>query len=83
MEEDDQHPDGEKSPRTAQTAYRKPNGDQPRDADDPIVLPPGTSSEKFKEFTLRLASLCGEENVTVVTRTEELKQQQYEPQQSP
>ena len=62
---------------TAPTAYRKPNGDVPRNADDPLCLPPGTSSQQFKEFTLRLAEVCGEENVTIISKSEELSQESY------
>ena len=62
---------------TPSTAYRKPNGEVPRVAGDPLCLPPGTSSQQFKEFTLRLAEICGEENVTVITQSEELSQESY------
>ena len=62
---------------TAPTAYRKPNGDTPRNAGDPICLPPGTSSQQFKAFTLKLAELCGEENVTIITKSEELSKESY------
>lgn len=62
---------------TAPTAYRKPNGDSPRVAGDPLTLPPGTSSQKFKEFTKRAAEAVGEENVTIITKSEELSQESY------
>ena len=62
---------------TAQTVYRKPNGDSPRIAGDPLVLPPGTSSESFKQFTIRAAEIVGEDNLTVVTKSEELTHETY------
>lgn len=57
--------------------YRKPNGDVPRAAGDPLCLPPGVSSQHFKQFTLRLAEICHEDNVTVITQSEELRQESY------
>lgn len=63
---------------SSQPSYlRKPNGDVPKVAGDPIVLPPGTSSEKFKEFTIRAAELCGSENVTIITDPKELTKESY------
>jgi hypothetical protein len=62
---------------TAPTAYRKPNGDSPRTAGDPICLPPGISSARFKTFLLRLAGICGEDNVTAITKEEELHHESY------
>ena len=62
---------------TPQSAYRKPNGDIPRKAGDPICLPPGTSSQRFKQFTLDLAKISGEENVTIISKSEELSQESY------
>ena len=71
------NPEEAMSGGTASTAYRKPNGDTPRHAGDPLTLPPGTSSEKFKEFTKRAAELCGEDNVTIITKAEELYHEHY------
>lgn len=62
---------------TAQSAYRKPNGDSPRVAGDPLVLPPGSSSEIFKQFSTRAAAIVGEGNFTVVTTSDELAQESY------
>jgi FAD/FMN-containing dehydrogenase len=61
----------------APTAYRRPNGDVPRLAGDPLCLPPGIDSAQFKEFTLRAAKISGEENVTIITKSEELAQESY------
>ena len=62
---------------TASTAYRKPHGDSPHNHGDPLRLPPGTTSEQFKSFALRLSDICGEENVTVITDPKELSQESY------
>lgn len=62
---------------TPESAYRRPNGEAPRDAGDPLVLPPGTSSQKFKDFTLRLTDIVGSDNVTVISKDEELWQESY------
>ena len=62
---------------TPASAYRKPNGDAPRNAGDPLILPPGIDSETFKNFTLKLADAVGQENVTVITKDEELDQESY------
>lgn len=62
---------------TSPEAYRRPNGDAPRNADDPLVLPPGTTSQTFKNFTLRLGEAVGEGNVTVITNSDELHHEDY------
>lgn len=62
---------------TAASVYRRPNGDAPRQAGDPIVLPPNTSSQKFKDFIARTAEIVGEGNVTVITKPEEFQQEHY------
>ena len=62
---------------TSPIAYRKPNGVAPRAANEPLMLPPGTSAEKFKQFTLRAAEICEQDNVTVITKSEELHHEDY------
>ncbi|ETN44584.1 uncharacterized protein HMPREF1541_10254 [Cyphellophora europaea CBS 101466] len=62
---------------TAEAAYRRPNGDAPRDAGDPLCLPPGISSKRFKEFLCRLADISGDDHVTAITKMEELSQESY------
>ena len=62
---------------TPATAYRRPNGEAPRDTGDPLILPPGVSSQTFKEFSLRLAAIVGQENVKVISKVEELSQDSY------
>jgi FAD/FMN-containing dehydrogenase len=63
--------------RTAPTANSKPNGEALQVAGDPLVLPPGTSSEKFNQFLVRAAELCGSENVTIITDPRELSKESY------
>ena len=62
---------------TASTAYRRPNGPNPRTAGDPLTLPPGVSSETFKQFALRAAEVVGQDNVIVITKPEELQNEHY------
>ena len=62
---------------TSPKAYCRPNGDSAQKAGDPIILPPGTDSQTFKDFTLRLAEVVGSENVTVITKAEELNKDSY------
>ena len=62
---------------TAPTAYRRPNGDAPRTAGEPLCLPPGTSAARFKEFTIKAAEICGQDNITVITDESELTQESY------
>src|ERR1700761_2972464 len=62
---------------TAPSAYRKPNGEAPSNAGDPLILPPGIDSQTFKSFTQRLADIIGQDNVTVISKDEELHQESY------
>lgn len=62
---------------TASTAYRKPKGDSAQNAGKPLVLPPKTTQEKFKEFSLRLAEIVGDDNVVIVTSEDELELESY------
>ncbi|KAJ9602702.1 hypothetical protein H2200_012896 [Cladophialophora chaetospira] len=62
---------------TAPSAYRKPNGEKPSVAGDPIILPPGIDSPTFKKFTQQLADIVGRDNVTVISKDEELYQESY------
>ncbi|KAJ9496019.1 hypothetical protein LTR99_000125 [Exophiala xenobiotica] len=56
---------------------RKPNEAGPRKAGDPLCLPPGIDSEKFKEFIDRVLDIVGQTNVTVITGTENLDKESY------
>ena len=62
---------------TASTTYRRPNREKPQVAGDPLILPPGISSETFKDFTQRLADIVGQENVTIISKDEEQSQESY------
>lgn len=62
---------------TERLAYRRPNGEAPRNADDPIILPPGVDAQTFRSFTGRLADIVGQENVTVISTDEELQKEDY------
>lgn len=57
--------------------YREPNDASTRNADDPIVLPPGTSSEDFKEYIKKAIEIVGEENVTIIKDKDELTKDNY------
>ena len=74
---DKQTPENTMGGGTTSTAYRRPNGDTPRTAGDPLTLPPGTSSEKFKDYTRRAAEIVGEENVVIITDPAELSKESY------
>jgi FAD/FMN-containing dehydrogenase len=51
-------------------AFRQPNDSPPTSPGDPLALPPGISSEKFKEYIGRATEIVGEENVTIITELE-------------
>jgi FAD binding domain len=74
---DKQAPEETAGGGSALTTYRKPNGPHPRAAGDPLTLPPGVSSETFKQFTLRAAEAVGQDNVVVITKPEELQNEHY------
>jgi FAD/FMN-containing dehydrogenase len=59
------------------SAYRKPNAEAPRNPGDPLVLPPGIDSQTFKQLTQRLGEAIGHENVTVISKDEQLHQESY------
>jgi hypothetical protein len=62
---------------TPASVYRKPNGEAPSQAGDPLILPPGIDSQTFKTFTQRLADAIGQDNITVISNHEELAQESY------
>jgi hypothetical protein len=62
---------------TASSAYRKPNGEAPSNAGDPLILPPGIDSQTFKAFAQRLADIVGQSNVTIISTDKELHQESY------
>ncbi|KAJ9137169.1 Vanillyl alcohol oxidase [Pleurostoma richardsiae] len=62
---------------TPATASRRPNSEAPRSNGQPLCLPPGVSFDIFKEFTLRASKICGDENVTIISKSEELSHEDY------
>lgn len=59
------------------TAYRRPNKAGPQKPGDPLTLPPGIDSERFKEFISRIQDIAGQTNVTVITKAEDLGKESY------
>ncbi|OQU99894.1 FAD binding domain-containing protein [Cladophialophora immunda] len=59
------------------SAQRRPNELAPGRAGDPLVLPPGINSQTFKSFTARLVDIVGQENVTIISKAEDLSQESY------
>jgi len=58
------------------TGLKRPNGAPQLDG-DPLRLPPGTSSSSFKQFSLRATEICGETNVTIINKLEQLSEDSY------
>jgi len=58
-------------------AFRQPDGTHARDRSAPLVLPPKTSLEVFRQFMQRLESVVGTENATVVSSDDELQHDDY------
>lgn len=44
---------------------------------DPLILPPGVSSSEFAHFLERCRALCGDDNVSVIEREEQLVDGSY------
>lgn len=57
--------------------YRVPNDSSKKIAGDPIALPPGTSSEDFKEYIKKAIEIVGQENVTIISDKNELTKENY------
>lgn len=62
---------------TSPLAFRSPTGETPRNAGDPLRLPPGIDSATFKHFCQRAAEVCDENNVVVISKSEELDHESY------
>lgn len=62
---------------TAPAAYRVPAGADPTAPASPLVLPPGTDVDTFRRFVGRVADLCGHENVTIISSSDELDHENY------
>lgn len=56
---------------------RVPNAATTPAANDPLALPPGTSSEKFAEFISHAEQTTGAENVIIIRKKEELTKELY------
>ncbi|KAF7528028.1 hypothetical protein G7054_g10279 [Neopestalotiopsis clavispora] len=59
------------------TSHRGTDGEVPRVAGQPLCLPPSTNFDKFKDFITRASEICGDENVTVVSQSEQLGREDY------
>lgn len=62
---------------TAPGAYRIPEGAAPSDAVAPLVLPPNTDAEKFRDYIYRASKIVGEKNVTIISKSSELDRYDY------
>ena len=58
-------------------AFRQPVGTHAEDRTAPLVLPPKTSLEVFRQFMQRLEGIVGTENATVVSSDDELQHEDY------
>lgn len=56
---------------------RQPVGSGAHDHLPPLVLPPKTSIEVFRQFMQRLEDIVGTDNVTVVSSDAELEHEDY------
>ncbi|EXJ91673.1 vanillyl-alcohol oxidase [Capronia epimyces CBS 606.96] len=67
------HINGEATPDTR----RRPNAQAPKNHGDPLVLPPGISSQTFKVFIVRVINIVGESNVDVIKDAQQLGKDSY------
>ena len=58
-------------------AFRQPVGTHAHDRTAPLVLPPKTSLEVFRQFMQRIEDIVGTENATVVSSDDELRHEDY------
>lgn len=58
-------------------AFRQPIGTHAEDRTAPLVLPPKTSLEVFRQFMQRMEDIVGAENATVVSSDDELRHEDY------
>jgi hypothetical protein len=58
-------------------AFRQPEGTRAQDRTAPLVLPPKTSLEVFRQFMQRIVDIVGTENATVVSSDDELQHEDY------
>lgn len=63
---------------TMKTPLRIPNiKTNERASNDPLTLPPGTNSEQFHHFIARARTICGEENVVIISKSSQLSHEHY------
>jgi hypothetical protein len=53
------------------------NKSSPRVSGDPLTLPPGINSEQFHHFISRAETICGKENVIIISDPEQLSHEHY------
>jgi hypothetical protein len=58
-------------------AFRQPIGTHAEDRTAPLVLPPKTSLEVFRQFMQCMENIVGTENATVVSSDDELRHEDY------
>lgn len=69
---------GANDKRSTSTPLRIPNNkSSPRVSGDPLTLPPGINSEQFHYFISRAQTICGEENVTIISDPGQLSHEHY------
>ncbi|KAI5268136.1 FAD-linked oxidase-like protein [Aureobasidium subglaciale] len=62
---------------TTPLTFRHPEGTSPHTRARPIRLPPGIDAETFHTFTERAGAICGDGNVVVISKSEELNHESY------
>lgn len=67
------HINGDSVPDTR----RRPNAKVNRKSGDPLALPPGISSEVFREFIARVTDIVGPVNVEVINDPQQLGKEHY------
>ena len=63
--------------KTHPGAYRQPNGSNPEQNVEPLVLPPKTNALKFQEYVNRISSIIGQNNVTIISEKGQLDGYDY------
>ena len=58
-------------------AFRQPVGTHAEERTAPLVLPPKTSLEVFRQFMQCLEGIVGTENATIVSSDDELQHEDY------
>lgn len=66
---------GEDGVGTSPAAFRQPEGGDSRAT--PLILPPNTSLERFRDFMRRIEEIVGVHNATVISSDAELQHDSY------